>query len=1150
MLQLILGKSGSGKTFTLIERIAALLKSDAKAEPILLVPEQFSFETERLLLQRLGAKESIRVKIFSFTRLSEIVLQQSEIVLQQSGVSRKKPLDEGTRLLLLDQAFKARHEELQALHYRNGNAGQLSLLMDTLKEWKQNGVSEEALSDLLSRMPADSALKKKLADFGKVKETFEAYVSYRFDDPQDLVTQACDALHLNASLFAQTQVFLDGFMGFTVPEEQMLSQLLSRAEEVTVTLCADNLSASPEELGLFSLPAETGNRLIGLAKKAGVAQNITHLDEDHRHENEALQTLCSGLFCPDDDTYDEKTNAVTVLSCADKNEECKAVAREIRFAMRDGKKRCRDIAVVVRDIGEYRSMLEMALQSEGIPFYVDERESIRKDALAETLCAALRVVCYRFRTEDILRLLKTGLSSFNVMEVAALENYAYQWSIKSDDWKKPFEHNPDGLKKTMNTRQLDYLNGLRERAITPLQTLAKSLAGEMNGEAFATALYTYLVDISAADCVRIRINRLEKSGHPALADFSERAWEEMMCLLDTFARGGEQKQSATAWMDLFTLTVDKTELGLLPRGLDAVQIGAANRSRLSSPSMVFILGANDGAFPAVPSAGGYLSVRERKLLSEQYGFTLFRDLERELTEERLFAYNAVAAAKEKVMITYARSSMQGEPLYPSLLVSEVKRILPHHRHEIFRTDTDWMPETAEEAMSYYTATRSEPTVLTSAVRAQLEKDSTQQRRLEALERVASRADWKINSPEIAKKLFGEDMTLSSSKVDTYYNCPFRYFCKYGLHVSPLKKADVDKTEMGTIVHAVLETLVPVYQGEGFDTITPERIKEDVERTAQEIVERDLGGFADKSARFIQSVERTKRMSAEVLQHLVSELAQSEFEPREYELNIGNEEGNFPPMQLTLKDGSVVSIDGKIDRVDVFEQGDVTYIRVVDYKTGVKEFKLNDVMNGINLQMLLYLFTLCESDEKYTNPRPAGVLYMPAGVTKFQAQPTPDELQKAKNKKLKMDGLVLDDVDVLRKMDKQLGTYLPASVKKQKKASDPIEFYDNSSISSEEGFRLLSRRSKELLVQMATNLHEGNIEARPAEPEKPCRYCEYYAVCGFDRYGEPRPFDYLPPEVRKAKKSMIVERVVEFDRAQAAAKALVAADSAAADEETE
>ncbi len=1120
MLQLILGKSGSGKTFTLIERIAKLLESDQEAEPILLVPEQFSFETEKILLERLGAKDAIRVKTFSFTRLSEIVLRDS-------GKIPQKPLDEGTRLLLLDQAFKARKDEMQALHYRKGNAGQLALLMDTLKEWKQNDVSEETLSDLLSRMPADSALKKKLADFGKVKETFEAYVSGRFDDPQDLLMQACEALRAEGTRLADTRVFLDGFMGFTVPEEKLLSLLLSRAAEVTVTLCTNDLSASPEQMGLFSLPTETANRLIRLADEMGVTKNVLHLDEDHRHNSEALQTLCSGLFCPDEDKFEETTNAVTVLSCADKNEECKAAAREIRFAMRDGKKRCREIAVVVRDVGEYRSSLEMALQSEGIPFYVDARESIRKDALAETLCAALRVVCYRFRTEDILRLLKTGLLSFSVMEIATLENYVYQWSLKNDAWKSPFIHNPDGLNREMNQKQLDYLNDLRERIMTPLQALDKRLAGEVDGETFATALYTYLMDISAAECVRRRVADLENNGHPALADFTERAWEEMMQLLDTFAKGGEQRQAVTAWMDLFTLTVEKTELGLLPKGLDAVQIGAADRSRLSEPSLVFILGANDGAFPAVPSSGGYLSARERKLLSEQYGFTLSRDLERELTEERLYAYNAVAAAKEKVVITYARSSMQGEPLSPSLLVSEVKRILPQHRHETFRTDVNWMPETAEEAMSYYTATWSEPTVLTAAVRAQLKTDPMQQRRLEALERAANQQAWEIESPDITKMLFGGDMTLSATKVDTYYCCPFRYFCRYGLHVNPLKKADVDKTAMGNIVHAVLETLVPLYQREGFEHITPVRIKTDVTDTVNRYIEREMGGFSDKSVRFSQSVERTIRMSKEVLCHLVEELAQSGFVPREYELEIGNQEGKFPSTTLVLNDGSKVSFEGKIDRVDVFEQGEITYIRVVDYKTGPKEFRLDDVLNGINLQMLLYLFSLCENPTKeYSHPHPAGVLYMPAGVTRFSAQLSTEQLQIEKNKAMKMQGLVLDDEDVLREMDKDIGTYIPAKLSKS-------GFTHYSSVSSEEGFRLLSRRSKELLAQMATNLHEGNIEARPSEVDSFCERCDYHAVCGFDKYGEKRPFDYLPPEIRKANKRDILALAVEYEREKAA-----------------
>ena len=1087
MLQLILGRSGSGKTFTVTEQIRALLQENPETAPVLLVPEQFSFETERMLIRRLGAKDASLVKVYSFTRLAEMFLRESDRVLSPS-------LDEGSRLLLLNQAVKET-VGLRRLPIREGNSGQLAQLLDALKEWKQNGVSHEQIEDLCGTMPAGE-LQDKIRDLDVLQQALDALISRQFSDPQDLLSRAYDLLR-ESDIGRGMALFIDGFMGFTVQEERLLSCLISRAATVTVALCTDTLSGE-DEPGLFMLPTETANRLIRLAKDSETpVAPPQYLTEDYRREDEALRLLEQTVFRPDDDAFDGEAEAVTVLSCADKGEECKAVARELRRFLRHGG-RCREAAVVMRRVEDYRGVLEMALQSEGIPYYIDLRESIRSDALPETVCAALQVVCGGWQTEDILRLLKTGLLGFSARSVALLENYAYQWGIRGRAWREGFTENPDGLSAAMNEtaqKKLEYLNFLRMRVARPLLHLQEALGGEVDGKTFAEAVFTYLKEVRAARLTRWRVRRLDNEGQRVLADRTERVWEATMHLLDVFSHS-EDFQKAAVWAQLFSDTASATDLGSLPQGLDAVQVGGADRVRLSEPRLVFLVGANEGVFPGVPAMGGYLSGQERETLAA-YGFSLSKNIERELTEERLYAYNALAAARETIYVTYSRGDLSGGKNEPSLLVSEVTRRLPRCRQVDFCTDENWMPETAEEALSYFTASYREPTELSASIREVLCENTASAARIASLERAAEKKPWKLEDKSVARRLFREKMYLSATQVKEYYTCPFAYFCHYGLNVEPRRKAELDALTFGSVTHALLETLIARYAQQGFDNVEPEQIQRDVSQELELYVERNMGGAAQKSAQFMYLLSRLKRTAVEAIGQLVRELAQSRFEPVEYELSIGNEEGQLPPLTLQLDDGVTVEMTGKIDRVDVFQDGETAYVRVVDYKTGSKTFSVKNAADGLNLQMLIYLFTLWENGgDRFENMVPAGVLYMPALLPVVNAQADEATRKEEQSKLLKMDGLVLSEHRVLEAMEEGIaGKYIPVEMK----AGD--EFAAKSKVATLRQMQVLKEHTEQLLRRMGEELHAGNIDATPLS----CDYCKYKEICRFDReHGRYRP----------------------------------------------
>lgn len=1122
MLQLITGTGGSGKTYAMVERLGALLGSDPEATPILLVPEQFSLETEKLLLARLAPADVMRVKVYSFTRYSEMLLRESRRIPQT-------PLNEGTRLLLLNQALKET-EGQRTLPFREGDAGQLKLLLDVMKEWKQNAVSSDKIQEIRSKLK-NPLLSDKLQDLEVIRDAFDNLVSARFDDPQDLLSQAYDTLREGKVDYSKTELFLDGFMGFTVQEEQLISYWIEHAASVTVSLCTDSISQQDSRLTLFMLPAETATRLIYTARTCGSDVKLDTLTEDHRHPEGALRALCSGIFRTDAEDYadETETDAVQVISCVDRSEEGKAVARAIRRYLREEGGRCRDVAVVTRDVGAYRGALETALQSEEIPYYLDERESIRGDALVETICAALKAALYGFCTEDVLRLLKTGLIGVSVADTAKLENYVYQWSVGRLSPTTPFSEHPDGFGKEWNDAakaRLEKLNALRETIVTPLNKLKTSLNGQVDGLTFASAVYTYLKDVNASTHTKSRIHALDAAGQSLLGDRADDVWEATMYLLDTFATGGTQPQTAVVWANLFSMAAQATDLGVLPKGIDAVQVGGADRIRLSAPKRVFLVGANEGVFPGVPSTGGFLSARERKAL-QSLDLRLSKDTERELTEERLYAYNAVAAATEKVTVTYSRKGSDGKELAPSAIVTEIEKILTHAQKTTFHTADDDLPETPREALAYYTETYRQRTSLTGAVEAVLEEDPVRAPRLHSLQKMAEKQPWSFADPAVAESLFGRNMSVSASAVETYYGCPFRYFCDYGLYVKERQKAELDPLNAGNVIHDMMEKLVPLYVKQGFDTVNEEQVKKDTGEAVDAYVEAKMGGTAKKPERFKYLVEQLKKSANVVMWHLVCELRQSRFVPTDFELKIGEGE-EIPPLSIKLKDGSEVNVIGKIDRVDVFTHEDgETYIRIIDYKTGQKTLNINEVVNGINLQMVLYLFAVLSDNKRYAeHPQPGGILYLPAGQPRVDYAGTTTDTVAALEKAMRMNGVVLGRNFAVRAMEEEAnGVYIPAFINKSKPAATPEEelaAFDGGkcNVASVDQFHYLRHRMEVLLETMALSLRAGEIAARPTKKKSPCSYCDYASVCGFETGDDVRTFDFFKASASKKTKGLM------------------------------
>ena len=1117
MLQLLIGPSGSGKTHYILENLATLTAQGHK-KILWLVPEQYSFESERAILRALGPVQAAQVRVTSFSRLADMI--EREV----GGLAGQR-LDEGVRALLMSRALtqvaavaEDTARPVQGLRMRlSTDSAYVEQLLSLWQELRRCAVPTEELERVAAELSDEEGmLPQKVEALYRVFAAYEGLaVATGLDDLDDL-TRLADRLP-DSALPDDAIVFVDGFKGFTQQELQVLKAFIPRARQITIALCTDTPGSEWEEcrpsecrreFPLFSPVTATINQLRRIAGD-NRQWELIRLTENRRTHSEALAALERGLYAPSPVVYEGDASEVTVTPCADVYEECAYAVRQIRRLLREEHYRCRDITVAVRNLPDYQGILDEMLHREGIPCYMDTRQDVLCEPLVVYLRSALRLAVGGWRTEEMLRLMKTDLWPLSATDIAEIENYVYTWGIEGNRWEQEWTENPAGLdgKENEYTRAtLARLNARRGALMKPLMALRASLRGKVTGRQFAMAVYTWLGgQKSLPSRIKAQIEILEELAQPVLAAHAERLWDQVMLILDRFALAlGEQAMPATQLEELFTMLCRTIDMGSIPQSLDAVTVGSADRIRYSAPRAVFVLGANEGVFPAYPMGEGILSEEERDRLKER-GIDLAEDVLTQCVVERYYAYLALSAPSERLIVTYHTA---GESA-PSPLVNAIDIILPHHAKGVARKADGSDLESAHEMFACLAQEMESPTALTPSLRRVLSEQIAYAPRLAAVDRSAQGKPFRIEHADTALKLFGENMCLSATQVEKFYHCHFSYFCRYGLHIKPRRAVQVDASVFGTLVHYLMETLLPTYTVAGglVDSLrdkemTPEedrrlttRLQEDVRVATAAYIEAEMGGAAEKSGRFLYQVGLAERSACNMLWHLVMELRQSDFVPVDFELNIHPEEKTdvegIVSLRLPTSVGSV-QINGSIDRVDLYRRFDGTvFVRVVDYKTGAKTFEMNEITEGLGTQMLLYLFILCDNSRRYLEDgaiRPAGVLYHP--LSDLVLKRGQDDKQRLKQ--MCMSGIVLDDPSVVLAMEKEKGKlFIPAELNKE---GNPT-----GNVVTPHQFDLLRKTVESLLVGMADKLAVGDIDALPLQKknEDPCQYCDYKPVCARD-----------------------------------------------------
>lgn len=1055
---------------------------DASKKILLLVPDQSEFVHEKAVLLQYGSAAAGRIRVCGFSRLSLLLLQEN-------GVAVKPQIDEAGRSVLMSLAVEnaAGENSLYAAYAGRGKLmGNLLCARDEMRQYCLQP------SDLLrvAEQISGASLAQKTKELALIFAAYDALVNERFSDKSDRINMLTQLLKEH-DLFSDTVVLAYGFRGFTEQQYRCLEQILKSSPSVHLYLCMEK---NAEEEGPFAHSQRARRRLHTICNLRNVPVCEIY-PEENKDVPEPFVYLQRGLYDPSADAYESPTQSITVVTATDQYDECSFCAAEAARLLREEGYRARDIAVVERQAGSYAKAIAAAFAQHGVPCFEDQRRPLSEFPLIRLVTAACEAAGNRFSTELLMKALKTGLADLNAEETAALERYAALWQIDFDGWKKPFTGHPQGFGKPLTDAdavQLAELEEMRKRAVLPLLQLRKKLDGA-NGRQACEAVYSYLMAIHAPDRLRALAIRLDANGNTHAAVESGRIWDVLMQLLDALQDAiGAHTLSARRFSELLHIMIDSADLGDIPDGIDEVSVGDAMRIRINDAKAVFVVGVNDGVFPAPLSDAGVFSQAEKEQLRE-LEFMFGETPENACAEERLLVYSVLTAPREKLYLTYSVSDLHAKTQYKSEIITQVEKLFPACR----RVQTALLaPE--ERISSVQTAFEAaaklyrENTPLSATLRAFLQEKPLYADRLKAVERAASGRSFAFADPENAKKLFAEELYLSPSKIELYHKCSFAYFCRYGLRADTPFSAKLDASHRGLLIHFVLEKLLRKYPGPALAQVSLQELRQALHTLCEEYITVFMGGREAMPSRLQWQLDRAEETAFEIAQRLRSEFGTSLFVTKDVELPIRSD-GAVAPFTVETADGGKVTVTGVVDRVDVMEADGHSYLRIVDYKTGGKNFKLSDLDAGLNMQMLLYLCCLWNNaKDRYGDIIPAGILYVPAktGSMPLPRNATVEEIEAQKLKNGKMNGLILADRNVILGMDSTgEGVYINAKIDKKGELK--------GSIASLDTFVQIHEKIETLIKEMFADLRQGSIYAVPVQGSNYkdiCRYCDYASVC--------------------------------------------------------
>lgn len=1087
-LRLIYGRAGTGKSQFCFDEIRKRIKEEKKIYVI--TPEQFSFTSEKKLLDSLENEAVINAEVITFNRMAYRVM--SEV-----GGLKKVNLSKSGKAMLIHSILSTQSSSLKVLTKSDDN---IELVNNSIKEFKKHNITVDKLNDVTIAV-SDQYLKLKLEDMKVLYEKYQEEIANKYIDEEDVLSILAKNID-KTNMFKDAVIYIDEFVGYTEQEYEIIRKLLSLTKQVNITACIDKLdNTKNNETDIFSINKETVQRLIKIAKEENqTLEKPVQLTILKRFKTEELKHLENNLYNIKYSKYETEVKNIELFLAKNQFSEIENIAKKIVKLVRDDGYRYNDISIITKNIDTYSNITKAIFNKYDIPVYIDKKKELSQNILVKYVLSIVEIFAKNWSYEAVFNYLKTGFIGIKQDDLYMLENYCLKYGIRSSKWYK------EDWKIAESSEELQKLNELRRTVVEPLLTFKEKLTRTKTSKEISKAIYEFLIDNNVNEILSDKAKELEDIGELELAGLYKTSWDILIDVLDEIVLVlNEDKITFEEYVKVLKVGLQNSGLGSIPMTFDQVIVGDVDRSRTHKVKAVFIIGLNDGVFPSVNRDEGFFNDKDRDHLKEN-GLELAKGTKSQIFEENFNIYKALLVAEESLYLSYASSDNLGKSLRPSMLVSKIKKMYPKLQEEsdiIKQIDSVTTKKaTFEELLENIRRAKDNEEI--SKVWLELydlySNDSEYKGKLEAAIKGLDYTNKPVNiNKENLEKLYGKTLNTSISKLEQYKRCAFSFYLKYGLQLSDKSLFKIESLDTGTFMHDVIDEFFDqVIQREiKLSEIEDSKIEEIVNNIINEKLTLNRNYIFTGTAKYKVLTNRLKKVVLKSITYIIQTIKDSDFEVFGNEVEF-NKNKKYKPIEIELEDGKKVELIGKIDRIDLAKGKDGKYIRIIDYKSSIKNIDLNEVVAGLQIQLLTYL----DAVTKLEDVIPAGILYFNLidPIVKADRNMSDSEIEQEIKKQFKMQGLILADVNVVRMMDKKLEKGASNIVPAYIDSTDSLSYTRSSAVTKEQ-FNNLQKYTNKIIKQIAKEILSGNIDIKPSYNTKnkktPCEYCKYKSICNFD-----------------------------------------------------
>lgn len=1112
-LRFCFGPSGSGKSHRIYEEIMQRAAEEPGRNFLIIVPDQFTMQTQKDLVMRSDRDGILNIDVLSFGRLSHRILEEV-------GTKEMPVLDDTGKSLVLQKVAADLKEQLPAMGSLLHKQGYIHEVKSAISEFMQYGISTQDMDKLITSAQKRGALAMKLKDLKTLYRGFQDYIRDHFITTEETLDVLRRSLSKSKILKGSVVVF-DGFTGFTPIQNRLIQELMRVCAETIVTVTigvGEDPYKMDGEQKLFHLSKKTVADLEKLAAEAEVERGedlFVKGGPNRFAKAPALHYLEQNLFRYQYEPYAGEQQEIHMFEALSPREEVHQTALYIRHLIREQGMTYRDIAVVIGDLEGYASYVETEFGQLEIPCFLDRTRGIVLNPMIEYIKSALQLYIKDFSYDTVFHFLRSGMADISREEIDELENYVIRTGARGyRTYSRLFTRRTEELQgnaegsEQAEEKTMERLNRIRQQFMDAVEIL--HMGSQEKAGDYVSHLYDFLEQNQVQQKLLNYQQQFEKEGDLSRAREYAQIYRLVMDLLDqVYELLGEEEISRQEFADILEAGFGEITVGTIPQNVDRIVVGDMERTRLKQVKVLFFLGVNDGSIPKNASKGGIISDMDREFLIES-GTEMAPSPRQQMYIQRLYLYLNMTKPSEQLYLSYAKVNSEGKGIRPSYLIDTVRKLFPamsveypqnRSRLEQIEGRQEGSRYLAEELREYVEGTLPEEErqdfylmyrayEADAAGRDLLTRAAFRRYRESGLSRIVARA------------LYGQQLENSVSRLETYAACACRHFLQYGLSLQEREEFGFEASDMGTVYHAVLENFAGKLAESNLtwwdftEDFAAKAVKESVEAYAATYGETVLYS----SARNEYAITRMSRILTRTVLTLQKHLKQGSFQPDDYELSFRFAE-DLDSIHVDLSEDEKMHLQGRIDRIDVSEDAEHVYVKVIDYKSGNRKFDLAALYYGLQLQLVVYMNAAMEMESRKHPDKeivPAALLYyhIDDPTIETPVELTDEQINEQILAKLRMNGVVNSDPEVVERLDRYMqdkSVVIP--VEKKKDGS----FSARSSVLSREEMQLISSYVDAKIRSIGREILDGKIAANPYEKgnEEACTYCAYKKVCGFD-----------------------------------------------------